>query len=502
MVLCFDFNFDRAVVASVATFLLSSISLYLSAAGDQSHYAQDALATSALVLPLTVDLPMVVFLMFFFFGHVVARDLPASAVWLDKACINQVELDEKQLAIAALPDFLKQSSRVLVLWDETYFSRLWCNLEMATFAKSHSNPGGIRILSSWVAVWLLCSLLSAWFGVRFAWPWYMTIKGTVEQSSVVRSMLATRTAFDFIANAIVGFIPVFVCQTPENTVAAFAFTYKVRQNGIMLEHFANFDVRAAQCTLSSDRPVLYDQIARLFDGIDEAPISIEFGASESFGEPLRMLDTREPSEQVELLRSSGLRGITSYPSQDECLVMFNEYVRTELRSQIVADLGPTQLRWNLALLSFLPHLFWMVEFEYLQCEQAGCAVLPKLYGLGSLTKHWLLMTILLSYIWGVLLPLSCPASFWLVNAISPHEGGPFRWLLTLLVGPFVSLCSALAQALFWAAASELLVKGCCTLPLLVLLLLFSVSALLWKAAFLDANWTRKLSTRACMRCTP
>ena len=215
-----------------------------------------------------------------------------------------------------------------------------------------------------------------------------------------------------------------------------------------------------------------------------------------------MLDTREPSEQVELLRSSGLRGITSYPSQDECLVMFNEYVRTELRSQIVADLGPTQLRWNLALLSFLPHLFWMVEFEYLQCEQAGCAVLPKLYGLGSLTKHWLLMTILLSYIWGVLLPLSCPASFWLVNAISPHEGGPFRWLLTLLVGPFVSLCSALAQALFWAAASELLVKGCCTLPLLVLLLLFSVSALLWKAAFLDANWTRKLSTRACMRCTP
>ena len=78
---------------------------------------------------------MVVFLMFFFFGHVVAKGLPASTVWLDKACINQVELDEKQLAIAALPDFLKQSSRVLVLWDETYFSRLWCNLATRTVCK-------------------------------------------------------------------------------------------------------------------------------------------------------------------------------------------------------------------------------------------------------------------------------------------------------------------------------------------------------------------------------
>ena len=63
--------------------------------------------------------------MFFFFGHVVAQEQPTSTVWLDKACINHVELDEKQQAIAALPDFLKQSSRVLVLWDETHFSRLW-----------------------------------------------------------------------------------------------------------------------------------------------------------------------------------------------------------------------------------------------------------------------------------------------------------------------------------------------------------------------------------------
>ena len=55
----------------------------------------------------------------------------------------------------------------------------------------------------------------------------------------------------------------------------------------MLEHFSNFDVRNAQCTVSDDRLTLYDQIARLFDGIDETPISIEFGAPESFGELLK-----------------------------------------------------------------------------------------------------------------------------------------------------------------------------------------------------------------------
>ena len=84
----------------------------------------------------------------------------------------------------------------------------------------------------------------------------MTIKDTVEQSFVVSHLMATRTAFDFMAHAIVGCFPIFVCQTPEHTVTALAFTYKARQNDIMLEHFSNFDVRNAQS--------LYDQIARFF----------------------------------------------------------------------------------------------------------------------------------------------------------------------------------------------------------------------------------------------
>ena len=104
-----------------------------------------------------------------------------------------------------------------------------------------------------------------WLGVRFAWPWYVTFSAEIAQSAVVSHMVTLAgtmgTSVASIAWGIVGLIPVFICQFPSNTVAAVFFVFKTKQSGIMLDHFAKFDVRCAQCTESSDRPALYDQIA-------------------------------------------------------------------------------------------------------------------------------------------------------------------------------------------------------------------------------------------------
>jgi len=52
-------------------------------------------------------------------------------VFLDKVCINQTDSQKKQDGIDGLGGFIKHSKKLMVLWDPSYFTRLWCTLEMA-----------------------------------------------------------------------------------------------------------------------------------------------------------------------------------------------------------------------------------------------------------------------------------------------------------------------------------------------------------------------------------
>ncbi|CAE7190770.1 Gstm5, partial [Symbiodinium pilosum] len=333
--------------------------------------APDSLAMNRWVCPLTVDLPLVVFFLFFFFGHTLTREVWTPSVWFDKACINQAESEKKKEAIGSLPDFLKRSARLLVLWDETYFDRLWCSLEIATFAKHRSDPHAIRVLDRFVAPWLLGCLLSEWLIVRLVWPWFIALIAATSPSSFGKP----DTVSDYVILGILGSISSIICQSPCAAVSAVCFTLKLQQRKVMLDSFANFDIRCAQCALASDRPVLQAQIARLFDEIDDKPISVAVDGPEALLIPAA---AEEPEELLELVRNSSIREITSYPSHDDCLDIFNRYVRAELYNQIISDLGSaTYLHWWLAFLAFLPQQFFTVGFEFLQCEQMGCQALPE-----------------------------------------------------------------------------------------------------------------------------
>ncbi|CAE7909368.1 hypothetical protein AK812_SmicGene24804 [Symbiodinium microadriaticum] len=58
-------------------------------------------------------------------------------IFLDIACINQTDPQEKAEGLISLGAFLKNSRSLLVLWDTTLVSRLWCIFEMAAFLRSH-----------------------------------------------------------------------------------------------------------------------------------------------------------------------------------------------------------------------------------------------------------------------------------------------------------------------------------------------------------------------------
>ena len=61
-----------------------------------------------------------------------ARYHRSPTIWLDKACIDQNDIDN---SLAFLPIFLAGCKRLLVLPGATYTSRLWCLMEMFTFVQ-------------------------------------------------------------------------------------------------------------------------------------------------------------------------------------------------------------------------------------------------------------------------------------------------------------------------------------------------------------------------------
>lgn len=71
------------------------------------------------------------------------REGRTPSCWLDKACINQQAIQE---SLAALPVYLSGCRQMVVLLGETYFSRLWCCMEIYTFLQMGGSVDRIEIL--------------------------------------------------------------------------------------------------------------------------------------------------------------------------------------------------------------------------------------------------------------------------------------------------------------------------------------------------------------------
>ena len=81
---------------------------------------------SYLALPCLVYLPIAVFFLALLFGQQLLDGVcgfGSPSIWVDKLCVHQTDLELKAAQIAALPIFVAHSSRMLILWDDTYFER-------------------------------------------------------------------------------------------------------------------------------------------------------------------------------------------------------------------------------------------------------------------------------------------------------------------------------------------------------------------------------------------
>lgn len=67
-------------------------------------------------------------------------------IFLDKACIEQNDPERKQQGVACIGAFLYCSQKMVVLWDPSYATRLWCIFEMAAFAWANDRNVTDRIV--------------------------------------------------------------------------------------------------------------------------------------------------------------------------------------------------------------------------------------------------------------------------------------------------------------------------------------------------------------------
>ena len=118
-------NFDMALTSSFFACLLAVLCLLLRA-GSLTGIAEQPLW---LLNTSIMAWPLLVFLVVYFLGHL----WDSRCFWFDRICVDQKNASLKLQTIQAIPGFVAQSKKMLVLWDDTYFERLWCS-----FPKSES----------------------------------------------------------------------------------------------------------------------------------------------------------------------------------------------------------------------------------------------------------------------------------------------------------------------------------------------------------------------------
>lgn len=139
--LLLHFNGTAALVAGICSGALCLVLHRVASDHDQaveSVWICRGAAPSLLALPVG-NLAFLVTLLFWQNVVSVLR-LRAYSVFLDKICISQTNDRAKEDGIKNIGGFLKNTEEVLVAWDKTYFSRLWCTYELSAYR--YANPHG------------------------------------------------------------------------------------------------------------------------------------------------------------------------------------------------------------------------------------------------------------------------------------------------------------------------------------------------------------------------
>ncbi|CAE6971381.1 unnamed protein product, partial [Symbiodinium sp. CCMP2592] len=481
LALCLYFNLGVAVKCSIATWFAVVVLLV-------SCFGLTGLGGSYLALPCLVYLPLATFLVVFIFAQQLFGGFSwfgGQSVWLDILCVHQTDMARKAEQIAALPTFVAHSSRMLILWDDTYFSRLWCNLELATFVR-RCGAEKLDFVPLWLAPWLLLSVLldlmtaSILELLEHVFPsWSATWASHITLH--IESVLGKNPAMLTFATMFIIWMISGTIYLPVSMPSFFSFRTKLRGHKAMLDQMATFDVRAAECTLSSDRDVIEHQVKDLFSDV---PAKILSSDSDDTGEIYipRFMPPDSPSSAC-------------YDPLDR----FNDYVRGTVRKFVMAQIGDElHVPFPMCLAASLPMIFYS-SVSVLACENGPCEQTARLSGCGSVAEYMALqaggwaLCILTAF------PLTFPVLLRMIKFVLSYGEGPLQLVLAFLCCPIAYAYSSFCGGLAWSSLISLaLFYSPTQLAIFCLTILFLVAQVI--LLFSWRNWHDVESDAMDCRC--
>ena len=229
-----------------------------------------------------------------------ARFMRSQNVFLDKACIHQVDKTLQRQGIESLGGFLFYSWSMVVLYTPVYTTKLWTVYEMACFLSVH--PGG-RL------VWLPADL---WPVVVF-WPLVAMFNIVAVWETSLRSIGEWITVPVWLL--LLPLLPGTVCAT-------FIFDKVVRDQVKSEEDLRLFSIRNAVCAVEDDSAIVEGNVASLMQD---------------------------------------LKRVQADSTQEEALLAFDRLVQTTLPRAIRDFTGRASLRYEFLATLFAPMLFYCFD---------------------------------------------------------------------------------------------------------------------------------------------
>ena len=256
-------------------------------------------------------------------------------VLLDKLSIDQSNNEAKQAGILRLPAYLRHSDRMVVLWSERYFTRLWCTAEVAS--RLMMNQGGREKLV------------------------FMPVP-----TGFARLFLSIAASVGQIAFSVLrGFLPFYIFASTFALVFAAILvpvSARLRRDALAVKELptalASFSITEAQCfcctnghvhpetkePMLCDRNVIYDFIKDLSTKeAVPARASSQPGSAHPSPVPSGAAVT-DPAGECP--RSSDIEQSMRH------LNAFDQLVRTQLRDQVQAQLGKACVPFRLILCTY------------------------------------------------------------------------------------------------------------------------------------------------------
>ena len=443
--LCHYLYFHLALSTSAAT-MIGAVCFLVIRAGSLTAVSQES---RVFLMQTLVGWPVAVFLLVYFCGYIFDR----KTFWFDRLCVNQGNLHLKTQTLQAVPAFVAEAEKMLVLWDDTLCGKLWCVYEMAIRAKTSTTsstdvvPVSLPVWTLlWTGYWMLISLGATW-GARSPIVDLDQFSGCI-------------SLFFYYFGDLENLIYYPLALIPLSCICL----GKIDSHKRMLDQMASFDLRDATCTLETDRIVIKQLVLGLFDEAVLPPLWFSFDDPSTLTAEETDPDASHPLVSADIV--DVFRHITSYPSVEEIINEFNSYVRGPLRDRVIVSLGTEEkvpLKLCLLVSSFLLP-FGLVNF--VGCDgHTDCETAAKNLGFQSVGAYFAVNLAIDALFWPLSGATMYPLMLRAIKVVTDLTSDQFS---RILLGSLASTVVVSMNYAFTAWLIVCLVLGTCHLEPLLL----------------------------------